>query len=322
MSRLCVVFFLIVTSALAQFGAGNTVRRVRVRVAFSTGICDLSTHVALTGHNGLLVENTANDQCEAEFLNIPEGAYHVSVSGGHLSNADAGILNMTSAGPYDFVVPVKPADTLDRNYAIPGNAFVSASGLGVPGRARKEFDRANALIGKQDFPQAAQRLNKAIAIYPNYAVAYNNLGVIYAHLGDQVRERESLQKAITLNDHLALAYVNLGRMDIAANDYVSAERVLEKASSLDPADPMALILLSYSEYIDRHYDEAIATMRKAHALGKPHAFTHRVAARAFEQKRQGAKAIEQLNLFLGEEPPGPRADAAQKELEVVKAVLP
>jgi tetratricopeptide (TPR) repeat protein len=118
-----------------------------------------------------------------------------------------------------------------------------------------------------------------------------------------------------------LAYVNLGRMHIHAGDFPAAESVLDKASALNPLDTMTLILLSYAEFMDQHFDEAIATSRKAHALEKPHAFVHRVAARAFEKKKEGVNAIAELELFLKEEPPGPRAEAARKELLTVEAVL-
>jgi regulator of sirC expression with transglutaminase-like and TPR domain len=57
-------------------------------------------------------------------------------------------------------------------------------------------------------------------------------------------------------------------------------------------------------------------------MDKSHAFVHRVAARVFEQNREGANAIEELELFLKEAPNSPGADAARKELETVKAVLP
>ena len=319
--RMFVVFLLLAGSVAAQLDAGNIIRRVRVRVAFGNGVCEVSAHVTLIGHGGPVADGAANDQCEVDFFNVPEGDYHLNVSGGNIANADSGSINMTSVGPAEFEVQVKRPSEPDRNYGVPGNAFVSASDLGVPNRARKEFDKASELIGKQDLAQAIQKLNKAISIYPAYAVAYNNLGVIYSRLGEPVREREALQKAISLNDHFALAYINLGRMNIAAGDFPGAETALHQAFTFDPMDPMMLILLSYAEFMDRRFDEAIATSRKAHALEKPHAFVHRVAARAFEQQRQGAGAIAELELFLKEEPPGPRADAARKELETVKAVL-
>ncbi|MFZ0860908.1 MAG: tetratricopeptide repeat protein [Candidatus Sulfotelmatobacter sp.] len=320
--RMFVIFLLLAGSVAAQPDAGSIIRRVRVRVAFGSGGCDAPAHVSLVGHSGPVAEGTTNDRCEVDFFNLPEATYHLIVSAGSFANADLGSINLTSGGPAEFEVQVKRPNELDRTYAVPGNAFVSASDLGVPSRARKEFDKANELIGKQDLGQAIQKLNKAISIYPAYAVAYNNLGVIYSRLEDPVREREALQKAISLNDHFALAYVNLGRMNIAAGDFPGAETALDKASTLDPADPMALILLSWSEFMQRRFEQAIATSRKAHALDKPHAFVHRVAARAFEQQRQGARAIAELELFLKEEPAGPRADAARKELETVKAVLP
>ena len=110
-------------------------------------------------------------------------------------------------------------------------------------------------------------------------------------------------------------------MDIATGDFPSAEKNLDKATSFDPTDPTALILLSWAEFQQRQFDEAIGTCHKAHALGKPHAFVHRIAARAFEHEQEAANAIAELETFLKEEEPGPRADAARNELEKVKAIL-
>ena len=316
-----VVFLLLVVSAVAQRDADNIIKRVRVRIAFENGGCDASTEVTLIGHSGPLTESATNDQCEVEFHNVPEGTYHVHVSSQSTSSADLGTIAMTSSASVEFEVQVKRPVQQD-HFGVPASAFVSASDLGVPSRARKEFDKANELIGRHELGQAIQRLNRAISICPSYAVAYNNLAVLYARFGEATREREALQKAISLNDHFALAYVNLGRMNVAAGDFPAAETALVKASAFDPSDPMALILLSWAEFNQRRFDEAIATSRKAHALEKPHAFVHRVAARAFEQQRQLTSAIAELGLFLKEEPTGPRADAARKELEVVKAALP
>jgi hypothetical protein len=307
--------------AAAQFEASNVIRRVKVRVV-GTGACGLSAHVTLVGHSGPIAESVTNDQCEVEFFNVPEGSYHLNVNGQGFQAVDSGSIQMMSSGSTDFEVHVPRASDVDRGFGAAASGFVSTSDLGVPGRARKEFDRANELIGKQDLTQAIEKLNNAVSIYPSYAVAYNNLGVIYGRLGDSAREREALQQALKLNDHFALAYVNVGRMNIAANDYPAAETALNKASAFDPTDPNALILLSWAQFNERRFDEAIATCRRAHALEKPHAFVHRVAARSFEQLKQAPNAIAELELFLKEEPPGPRADAARKELETLKTALP
>jgi tetratricopeptide (TPR) repeat protein len=323
--RMLVIFsllvFMLAGSVAAQLDSGNIVRRTRVRLVFANGGCEPSTLVSLIGDGGLVAQATTNDGCEVDFFNVPRGNYHLHVSGGNFANADSDSINLTSYGPEVFEVQVRRPNEPDRNYGAPGNAFVSTSDLGIPSRARKEVDKANELVGKQNWPQAIQKLNKAISIYPAYAMAYNNLGVIYSRLGDVAREREALEKAISLNDHFALAYTNLGRMNLVAGDFKEAQSALDKASTFDPNDPMTLILLAYAEFKQRRFDEAIATTRKAHAMGKPHAFAHRVAARAFEQQEQGASAIAELELFLKETPAGPGADSAREELAAVKAAL-
>ena len=322
-SRLGVVLLLLVGSAAAQLGAETMAHRVRVRVRvrFESGICEGSAHVTLAGHGGPMAVGDTNDQCDVDFYSLPEGNYHLTVSGDRVALVDAGDINVTSDGPSEFEVEVTQPRKITQNDAMFGHALVSASDLSVPSRARKELDKANELAGKKKWEQAIRELNKAVSIDPAYAVAYNNLGVIYSYLGDERREAEALEKAIRVNDHFGLAYVNLGRMHIHGGDYPAAEAALDKALAFDPPDAMTLILLSYAEYQDQHFDAAIATCRKAHTLEKPHAFVHRVAARAFEKKGDGANAIAQLELFLKEEPPGPRAEAARKELQKVEEVL-
>jgi tetratricopeptide (TPR) repeat protein len=202
------------------------------------------------------------------------------------------------------------------------NAFVSASELAIPPRARKEFDKGVEALHKYDLDHARQHFGKAIDIYPKFPSAYNNLGVVFARLGQLDREREALQAALQLNDHFELAYLNWARMDIAERNFGDAEDALRKASSLNGTDPVALILLAYSELMQGQLQGAIGDSQKAHELSKPHAFVHRVAARAYEQKKQLDCAIAELKLSLDEEPTGSRADAARKELQMLQAMQP
>lgn len=201
-----------------------------------------------------------------------------------------------------------------------GGGLVTASELSIPAKARKEFDKGLEAMRKPDLKQALQHLNKAVFIYPAFPGAYNNLGVVYARLGDTACEREALQKAIELNDHFALAYLNWARMSLASSDFADAEATLDKVTALDPTDPTALVLLAYTDVMQGHLRDAIRASERAHALGKPHAFAHRVAARAFEQQRQFDRAIAELETFLHEDPRGPLADSVSKELALIHGI--
>lgn len=306
------------SSCLAQVDPGLTIHRFRVHLEFVSGGCDRSAHVRLMSMAGRISESAPNDRCEVEFVNIPVGTYHVNVSG--LGFAPIDDIVSAENGSADVDVKIRRTNDSDGTPG-PTSAFVSAADLAIPSKARKEFVKAQGWIDHQDFKKAIQALNQAIAIYPAYAGAYNNLGVAYARIGDHGKEREALQKAVSINDHFAPAYVNLGRMEIGSGDFAAAENFFNKATSYDPTDPMTLVLLTYSEFINQHYDLAIATARKAHTVQGSHAFVHQIAARAYERKRDGVDAIAELELFLKEEPTGERADAARKELKQVQAII-
>ena len=284
-----VVVLFVASVAAAQFDSSHIGQQVRV--TSRNGGCEASERSSLVGHGIRVADGGTNERCEVNCFNVQAGSCQLSLSGAGVASADLGTIEVTSSGINEFDVRVERPNDPGRGVGGYRNAFVSTSDLGIPSRARKEFDKASELIGKRELDRAIQKLNKAISIYPDYAGAYNNLGVLYAWTGDHVRERESLEHAIRLNDHFALAYLNFGRLNVAAGDFPAAEASLDKASTFDPADSMALILLSWAEFQQGHFDEAIATGCKAHLLGKAHAFAHRVAARAFEQQRNRAGAI-------------------------------
>lgn len=217
-------------------------------------------------------------------------------------------------------LPISAGTAMDGpRSGVAADPFVSVSDLGIPERARKEFIKANQLFARQEWTQARDRLTKAISFYPSYAGAYNNLAIAYAHLGSVDEERQSLEKAIALDDHFALAHLNMGRFDLEQGELPAAETALNKAATLAPQDPNALILLAYCQFLQKRFDDAIATSYEAHRLTAFHALAHRLAARAFEQKRQFDRAATELNVFLQEDPVGVPAENARKELQLVEA---
>lgn len=225
-------------------------------------------------------------------------------------------IDMTASLP----ISMRSAVDVQRNH-VPHSAFVSVSDLAVPERARRELQKANQSLAKQNWAQARDRLTKAISFYPSYADAYNNLAVAYAYLGDVRQEREALEKAIALDDHLAVAHFNIGRVDIAQGKLSEAESALKKTEILAPLDPRAFIVLGYCQLLQKRFDDAIASSQEAHKLTAPHAIAHYVAARAFEQKNQLDRAAIELKLFFQEAPTGPGAEDARKELQIVQAAL-
>jgi len=277
--------------------------------------CDPSTHIALTANEGFtFADNAVDAQCAAEFFDVPAGNYRVRVTGADVANADNVDFALSPGMTQEVEVRARHTGGFETQ-GFAASAFVSVSDLSVPPAARKEFEKANRLISKQDWTKAKERLRKAIAMYPQYASAYNNLGAVCSHMGDIGQAREALQKAVTLNDHMAMAYVNLGRLSFTTKDFIGVETFIGKALSLAAADADELKLLAYAQVADHHLDQAIETSRQAHRSQlSHHAFLHVLAAKADELQGRSDDSIAELQQYLREEPTGPRAERVKNVL--------
>ena len=274
----------------------------------------------MQGSTGIPVASSfTNDIGQAQFSGVLVGNYHVLVSGDGIQDAESGVFELdnrkTTQTQY---VTVHRVEASASNAMRSNGATVSAMELNVPEKARKEFDKANQDMARQDWKGALERLNKAVAIYPQYAAAYNNLGVLYSRLEDYVHEQEALEKAISLNDHFAPALENMGKLCLRQKKIPQAETLLEKAVSADPGNTSSLTLLAEAQYMNHHFDAAIASARQVHAVLHHPSFVHYIAARAWQQEGQQTEVLAEFKTFLQEEPSGPRADYVRADMAKIE----
>jgi tetratricopeptide (TPR) repeat protein len=258
-----------------------------------------------------------NSNGQADFGGVRVGDYHVIVSGEGIQTTDSRPFEVDERKVTQAqYITVRRSEDSPPKADGSRSSMVSASELSVPAKARNELDKANEAMAHRDWKKALERLNKAISIDPRYAVAYNNLGVLYAQMNDDAHEQEALEKAISLDDHFAAAHVNLAKLCLRQKNFPKAETLLAKAVSVDPSNSESLMLLADAQFMDRHYDAAIASAREAHASATTHpAFVHYIAARAYDMENRREEALGELQVFLREEPTGPRADRARAALQ-------
>jgi tetratricopeptide (TPR) repeat protein len=300
--------------ASAQMRSGN----LKGRIIFTNGrACNIRVRVQLMLSAGStsVAENYTNDEGLTDFDEVEVGNYHIVVSGDSIEQADSGMFEVDNRHGTQFqTITVRRTEEVNAAKNS-GGTTVAVQDMNIPKAAARQFNKASDSIAHQAWNKAIEQLNRALALYPNYVQAYNNLGVVYARLDDRPSERTTLQKALTINDHFASAWVNLARMAIVDRDFAAAQQLLEKATALSPMDSETLLILANVELLNLHYQQAISHCQKAHALGQDsHSLVHFIAARAFEHESQIPNAVAELKTFLKEEPSGVRADAARKEL--------
>jgi len=312
----------LLTSANAQFpGAGSGNLRVRVVNANNDRSAAGNLLVQLMNGPSSSAVATAytNDSGFAEFDRLPIGEYHIVVTGDGIEKADSGMFEVDprkmTQTQYVYVHSIDEGK--------PGNQgngrMVSAIELNVPSSAQKEFEKAGDALSHENWKKAVEHLNKAIELYPQYAAAYNNLGVAYGRMNETGRQSDALEKAISLDDHFAPAYVNLAELSIRQQNIDKAETLLLKAIPLDPTSARSYMLLADAQLLNQKYDAAISNALKVHTL--PHermALTHFIAARAYEHQNRPQDALAELQLFLKEEPKGARADHIREEIKMVQ----
>jgi Flp pilus assembly protein TadD len=271
----------------------------------------------LSGDTGTRVMDAyTNERGEAELANIAVGNYQISVTGQTIQPTVSDLFEVDERRTTQAVfVRVRPAVRDGDNQTGAGPA-VAVRDMNIPESASKQFDQESEAMNHQDWQKAVTHLNQAVAIYPKYVEAYTNLGAAYEHLNDSAHERESLEKAIGLDGHFAPALMNLGMLSLAEKKYAEAEDELGRASAADSTNPQILMLLAQAQLLNKHFDQAVASADKLHALPRheKYAKAHYIAARAFEHENRASDAAVQLQDFLNEQPTGPMADAVRKEL--------
>lgn len=146
------------------------------------------------------------------------------------------------------------------------SGVINAAFAGVPKAALDLFENSVKSAQAGDFKRAVELLKSAIEQYPQFIVAYNELGVQYFKLGeldnaanvlsqaiklspDNFSPRlnygivlfykkqfkgagEELDRALTINEGSAIGHLYRGRVFIKTNDFPKAEQEFQRAISL------------------------------------------------------------------------------------------
>jgi Flp pilus assembly protein TadD len=179
-----------------------------------------------------------------------------------------------------------------------GPAVVTAQQLGhkVPGKARKEFDRATRAQDRGDYEKAIEHLKKAVAIDPEFTDAANNLGVAYLHTNHVDLAIDQFNKAIAIDPHGTLAYSNLTVALLMREQFMDAEQAARHQLEVERASTRPRFLLGLALIGQKKYtSEAEQNLRRA-AVDFPEAHLH--LARLFAAKGQIQPAKDQLTEYL------------------------
>ena len=90
-----------------------------------------------------------------------------------------------------------------------------------------------------ELEQAAQHLERAVALRPGYPEALNNLGVLRVRQNDRSKAEEAFKAAIAAAPGFDQSYLNLARLYAMQNEPQKARDVLQQLVKLQPENAAA-----------------------------------------------------------------------------------
>jgi Flp pilus assembly protein TadD len=201
---------------------------------------------------------------------------------------------------------------------------ISRTTLMAPKDARKAFDKAREAARKGKTNDAEKELDKAVAAYPQFAEAWNSLGVIHEERREMADARRCFSQALAADPKLVTPYLHMARFSLADKNWQDVAATTSRLIKLDPYDfPEAYFYNAVADYNLHKYDAAQASALEAQKLDTAHKFpkVEHLLGVILYQKKDYAGAIEQMRKYLLLSPDSPDVSQVKQQLaDLEKAV--
>jgi tetratricopeptide (TPR) repeat protein len=189
----------------------------------------------------------------------------------------------------------------------PASGVIDGRIAAIPPEAKTEFEAGQLNVNSNDYSGAIPHLQKAIALYPRYAEAYQLLGVSQLQLNHAKEAESSLLKAIEIEDRMPRAQYLLGVLYAITSRADLAEKPLRRFAELDPENPDAPFELAKVYFALNRFPEAEMRARDAIKLKEKNAGVYIVLGYALLRQKRAEDAKKSFQQFLKTEPNSPMA---------------
>jgi tetratricopeptide (TPR) repeat protein len=163
----------------------------------------------------------------------------------------------------------------------------------------KIFERGQDAHAKNDYKKAIELYDAAIKIKPEFPEAEFQRAMALLATKQTTEAIEGFNRAVALRPDWAIAYSKFGRaLAIAGGDDVNAERILRRAIELDSKDVHSLESLAELRAKHRDFNEALKLMQAATSLSGADNLTWRRRASIESSSGDKAAALASLNRAL------------------------
>jgi tetratricopeptide (TPR) repeat protein len=160
---------------------------------------------------------------------------------------------------------------LHRMAHVEGTSISVTSALAPPA-AKKALEKAREDEKKGKWSQAQESLEKAVRIYPKFAIAWNELGRIQLEQRhDAVSAKHSFEQAVAADSKYVNPYNGLAALAFQANDWPQVADITNKLLALNPVNfPSAYFYNGVARYYLGDLDAAEKVIRQGMRVDEAH----------------------------------------------------
>jgi tetratricopeptide (TPR) repeat protein len=211
-----------------------------------------------------------------------------------------------------------------RRLANVEGSTISVTSALAPKDARKAMERAQNFIKKEKWDDAQKELQKAVQIYPKYAVAWAELGSVQEHLNNLEGARKSFRVASEADAKLVTPYLELASMAARDEKWQEVSDYSDRALKLNPVDfPQAYLLNAMSNFYLKKMDAAEKSARTGIDHDPEHRFPkmNELLGSVLMEKQDYAGAAGQFRKYILYAPEGSDTSSARKQLADIERSL-
>ncbi len=206
-----------------------------------------------------------------------------------------------------------------RAEAKPG--VIDAELAKIPKQALDMYNQAIELAKNGDRPGAILQLQGVVAEYPEFMLAYNEMGVQYMKLNDLQKSDEALQKALKIDAKAFMPLMNRGIVLVMLRRYADAEPLLREAVKMKSDQAVGHYFLGQAVAYLGNFDEAEKELSAAVKLGGDEMKeAHRLLAIIYSNRGDKKQAIVELETYLRLAPTTPDAEQLRKVILKLKGL--
>jgi len=204
----------------------------------------------------------------------------------------------------------------DAGSVKPKASVISVSNADVPKRAMELYDNASKLVAAKDYKLAIKELKLAVAEYPKFVNALNQIGVLHMQLNELEQAEEAFKAALKIRPEAYEPLVNRSVTLFRMAKFNDAETAIRKILKVKADSAVAYYYLGRTlSKLTRTDESEVAYLTCVKLSPGEFKETHRLLAAIYLSRGASQLVVEQLETYLRLVPTASDAESLRQVLE-------